>query len=82
MSTCIKIFENYLSKFIQTIKSSIAYKTLLRIGTIYDLENALKDLSPAERLKERQASIRPLVEEYFAWVKETLNSNTLALTPL
>ena len=61
----------------KAIKSSIAYKALLRIGTIYDLENALKDLSPAERLKERQASIRPLVEEYFAWVKETLNSNTL-----
>lgn len=61
----------------KAIKSSIAYKALLRIGTIYDLENALKDLSPAERLKERQASIRPLVEEYFAWGKETLNSNTL-----
>ena len=61
----------------KAIKSSIAYKALLRIGTIYDLENALKDLSPAERLKERQASIRPLVEEYFAWVKETLNGNTL-----
>ena len=61
----------------KAIKSSIAYKALLLIGTIYELENALKDLSPAERLKERQASIRPLVEEYFAWVKETLNSNTL-----
>ncbi len=54
----------------EAIKSSVAYKALIRIGAIYDLEGALKDLSPEERLKERQASIRPLVEEYFAWVKE------------
>lgn len=52
------------------IKASVAYKALLRIGTIYDLEGNLKDLSPEERLKERQTSIKPLVEEYFAWIKE------------
>ncbi len=33
--------------------------------------------SPKERLKERQTSIKPLVEEYFAWVKETLENKTL-----
>lgn len=56
----------------EAIKSSVAYKALIRIGAIYDLEGALKDLSPQERLKERQSSIKPLVEEYFAWVKEVL----------
>ncbi len=56
----------------EAVKSSAAYKALVRIGAIYKLEEALKDLSPEERLKERQSSIRPLVEEYFAWVKETL----------
>lgn len=55
----------------EAVKASIAYKALVRIGAIYDLEGALKTLSPEERLKERQASIRPLVEEYFAWVKDT-----------
>lgn len=59
------------------VKSSIAYKALIRIGAIYDLENALKKLSPEERLKERQASIKPLVEEYFAWVKEVLEWGTV-----
>lgn len=58
------------------IKSSIAYKALIRIGAIYDLEGALKNLSPEERLKERQTSIKPLVEEYFAWVKEVLADKT------
>ena len=59
------------------VKSSVAYKALVRIGAIYDLENALKNLSPQERLKERQASIRPLVEEYFAWVKDTFRQGKI-----
>lgn len=61
----------------EAIKSSIAYKALIRIGAIYDLEGALKNLSPKERLKERQASIKPLVEEYFAWVREILSDTTV-----
>ena len=61
----------------EAIRSSVAYKALVRIGAIYDLEGALKNLSPEERLKERQASIRPLVEEYFAWVKEVLADRTV-----
>lgn len=58
----------------KAIESSVAYKALLRIGTIYKLEGALKNLSPEKRLAERQSSIKPLVEEYFAWAKEQLLS--------
>ena len=61
----------------KAIKESVAYKALVRIGAIYDLEGALRELTPQERLKERQASIKPLVEEYFTWVKETLENKTL-----
>ncbi len=61
----------------EAVKSSAAYKALVRIGGIYKLEETLKDLSPEERLKERQSSIKPLVEEYFAWVKETLAGGTV-----
>ena len=61
----------------KAIKESVAYKALIRIGAIYDLEGALRDLTPEERLKERQSSIKPLVEEYFAWVKEILQNKTL-----
>jgi len=46
----------------ELIRQSIAYQALVRIGAIYDLENSLKELSPQERLKERQTSIKPLVE--------------------
>lgn len=59
------------------MKSSVAYKALVRIGAIYDQEGALKNLSPDERLKERQSSIKPLVEEYFAWIKEVVGSGTV-----
>ena len=61
----------------KAIQSSIAYKALVRIGAIYDLEGALKDLNPEERLKERQASIKPLVEEFFAWLREILADQTV-----
>lgn len=56
----------------KAIKQSIAYQALARIATFYKLEETLKPLSSEERLKERQTSIRPLVEEYFAWAKERL----------
>lgn len=54
------------------IKNSIAYQALIRIATIYKLEKTLKDMSPQERLNERQKTMKPLVEEYFAWVRERL----------
>lgn len=54
----------------EAVKASVAYKALVWIGAIYDLEGALKGLTPEARLEERQSSIKPLVEEYFAWTKE------------
>ena len=61
----------------ELIRQSIAYQALVRIGAIYDLEKSLMGLSPQDRLKERQTSIKPLVEEYFAWVKERLSDTTV-----
>ena len=61
----------------EAVKASVAYKALVQIGAIYELEGALKDLSPEERLKERQTSIKPLIEAYFTWVKEILASGTV-----
>lgn len=47
------------------VRRSVAYQALSRIGQIYKLDEALKDLPAEKRLQERQANIRPLVEEYF-----------------
>ena len=59
------------------VRRSVAYQALSRISQIYNLEGALKDLSAEERLKERQNTIKPLVEEYFAWVKAQLENTTV-----
>ena len=51
-------------------EGSVAAQALAKIAEIYHLEGLLKDLSPEERLRRRQKEIAPLVEAYFAWVKE------------
>ena len=61
------------SKNADAIRQSTAWKALKRISTIYELEGALRDLSPGERLKARRKDILPIVDEYFSWVKETLS---------
>ena len=59
------------------VKRSVSYQALSRIALIYELEGALKELSPEQRLQERQENIRPLVEEYFTWVKKQLADTTV-----
>ena len=61
----------------KAVEASVAYKALVRIGAIYDLEGALKNLTPEERLKERQSSIKPLVEEFFAWLRKIQTDQTV-----
>ena len=51
--------------------SSISLEALNRIKTIYEIENTLADLSAEERRERRQQEIKPLLEAYFAWAKDT-----------
>ena len=53
-------------------KDSRAYLALTMIQAIYREEKLLKDLPAKERMIRRQLSVRPLVEAYFVWVRETL----------
>lgn len=59
------------------VKQSIAYQALQKIGEFYTLDTSLKDLSSDTRLKARQQEIKPLVEDFFAWVKEQLANTTV-----
>lgn len=59
------------------VRRSVAYQALSRISQIYKLEEALNDLSTEERLQERQSNIKPLIEEYFAWVKRQLENHAV-----
>ncbi|WP_305085193.1 IS66 family transposase [uncultured Faecalibaculum sp.] len=53
-------------------KDSRAYLALTMIQAIYREEKLLKDLPAEERMNRRQLSVKPLVEAYFIWVRETL----------
>ena len=50
-------------------KKTLAYKAESQISNIYHVDNLLSDLTPDERLKQRQITVKPLVEAFFAWVK-------------
>ena len=56
----------------QKQKDSRAYLALTMIQAIYREEKQLKDLPAEERKTRRQLSVKPLVEAYFVWVRETL----------
>lgn len=53
-------------------KESNAFLLMKQIQAIYWEEGKLKDLSSDERLKQRQAVIKPLVDAFFAYLK-TIN---------
>ncbi len=51
-------------------KSSLAYLALKQIQAICREENKLINITPEERLKHRQLTVKPLVDAYFTWVKQ------------
>ena len=68
-------------KFAEIIKSSsgsdkkkpkytLSSYAVSQIANIYHLDNQLKDMSAEERKKERDLTIRPIVESFFAWAQE------------
>ena len=57
-------------------KESLAYLALKQIQAIYREENKLADMDSEERLKHRQVTVMPLVDAYFAWVKQNLTKVT------
>lgn len=73
-SDAVKAASKDLKDNPEIAKQTVAYQALLRISSIYKLEGTFKDLSPEERLKERQKNIKPLVDEYFTWAKNILET--------
>lgn len=54
-------------------KDSIAYLALKQIQAIYREEEKVHNLSCEERLKHRLLTVKPLVDSYFAWVKQNIS---------
>ena len=55
-----------------TAGQKVADEAVKRIAAIYHIDNMYKGTSPKEILDNRQQSVKPLVDAYFAWVKERL----------
>ena len=64
-------------KITSAVRNSVAYTALQKIGKFYNADTELKELSSEERLQKRQEIIRPLVEDFFAWVKEQIRLCTV-----
>lgn len=62
----------------KTAKDTVAYEALKRIGAICHLDNQLSDLKADERKKQRQMTVKPLTEAFFAWAKEIQSSGHLS----
>ena len=60
------------NKSSMTAGQKVADEAVKRIAAIYHTDNMYKGTSPKEILDNRQQSVKPLVDAYFAWVKETL----------
>lgn len=61
----------------QAVRQSVAYQALQKIAEFYNADTELKELSSEERLQKRQEYIRPMVEEFFAWVKQQVADCTV-----
>lgn len=64
-SDAVKVIEDK-----EAAKGTIAFHALARIAAIYNLDNSYAQLSVEERLHMRNKNVRPLVDEYFAWIRE------------
>ena len=61
----------------QTRGGTIAAEANERIAAIYHVDNMTKGKSDKEILNNRQASVKPLVDSFFAWIKPIYESNSL-----
>lgn len=61
----------------EAIKQSIAYQALQKIGEFYSMDTDLKGLKSKERLKVRRKEIKPLVEDFFVWVKKQIENTSV-----
>ena len=51
-------------------KGTLANDALKQIAAIYKIEGMLNNLTPKERKQQRQLMVKPLVDAFFAWMKE------------
>ena len=53
-----------------TVAGTLSGQAIKMIQNIFHEDNKLEKIEPEDRQKRREEEIRPLVDEFFAWVKE------------
>lgn len=56
------------------IRETVAYEALRQISAIYQMENSWKERNVEYRLDHRQRILKPLIDEYFRWVREQVQN--------
>ena len=72
----VKTFKNS-NKDSDKTKNLIASAALNQIDAMYKIEKGLSKLTPEERVEQRILSIKPMVEAFFAWLKEKKSTNAV-----
>ena len=75
---CWAHLKRRFAEIVKAIKKSeavsptqqLAVEAVKKIELIYHTDNKFKDSAYEERLNNRQKAVKPLVDAYFAWVKE------------
>lgn len=60
----------------------VAQEAVKRITAIFHADNLCKGKTPQEILDNRQQSVKPLVDAYFAWIKDIFENKIIASTNL
>lgn len=61
----------------KTAAGSIAGEAVERIGKIFNLDNKLDEMTSDKRLQIRKEKLKPLVDEFFEWLKKHRRDVTL-----
>ena len=61
-----------------TVENSKAAKGYEFCGRIFDVERKLEDLPDAERAVKRQELIKPIIDEYYAWIETIFKPSVLS----
>ncbi len=72
---CWSHARRHFSNVVKTLgkeksKGTLANDALKQIAVIYKVEGMLKDLTPEERRQQRKLMVKPLIDVFFAWIKE------------
>ena len=73
-----RLYVNYLKSVgSKNTKGLIADEGNKRIAAIYHVDNMHKDKDKDDRFRNRQDSVKPLVDAYFAWTKDIDSQSTI-----